>query len=201
VLDDLALRVNAEDIDACVLMIARPDLVTVQDHIVALAECALELDALARVLGCHAFEVIDEGLLAITDMRVVLDVGRAGVPGDGLSRTRLVKRPSSGATAESSPGSWISKPVNPARPTHREVRQAPLQTLSAAAGPQGENGCYYLGSKTLLKPGSTGLARSSKTRVEQVRSLGVRRLGARLGQLLPAVIAELDKALRLHLGL
>jgi hypothetical protein len=93
VLDDLALRVNAEDIDACVLMIARPDLVTVQDHIVALAECALELDALARVLGCHAFEVIDEGLLAITDMRVVLDVGRAGVRGDGLSRMRLVKRP------------------------------------------------------------------------------------------------------------
>jgi hypothetical protein len=26
-------------------------------------------------------------------MRVVLDVGRAGVPGDGLSRTRLVKLP------------------------------------------------------------------------------------------------------------
>jgi hypothetical protein len=61
--------------------------------------------------------------------------------------------------------------------------------------------CYYLGSKTLLKPGTTGLARSSKARVEQVRSLGVRRLGAPIGQLPQAVIAELDKALRLHLGL
>jgi hypothetical protein len=34
-----------------------------------------------------------------------------------------------------------------------------------------------------------------------IRSVGVRRLGARLGQPPPAVIAELDKALRLHLGL
>ena len=53
----------------------------------------------------------------------------------------------------------------------------------------------------LLKPGTTWLARSSKAQVEQVGSVGVRRLGARLGQLPPAVIAELDKALRLHLGL
>jgi hypothetical protein len=36
---------------------------------------------------------------------------------------------------------------------------------------------------------------------EQVGSIDVRRLGPRIGQLPPAVIAELDKALRLHLSL
>jgi mRNA interferase MazF len=49
--------------------------------------------------------------------------------------------------------------------------------------------------------GATGLARSSKAQAEQVRSIDVRRLGPRIAQLPPAVIAELDKALRLHLSL
>ena len=57
------------------------------------------------------------------------------------------------------------------------------------------------GWQKLVKPRTTGLARSSKARVEQVRSVGVRRLGARLRALPPAVIAELDKVLLLHLGL
>jgi mRNA-degrading endonuclease toxin of MazEF toxin-antitoxin module len=71
--------------------------------------------------------------------------------------------------------------VKPGASNSSRSPSSTLQTLSAAAGPQGENGCYYyLGSKTLLKPGTTGLARSSKARVEQVRSLGVRRLGAAL---------------------
>jgi mRNA interferase MazF len=55
--------------------------------------------------------------------------------------------------------------------------------------------------QTLLEPGSTGLTRSSKAQAEQVRSIDVRRLGLRIGQLQPTAIAELDKALRLHLSL
>jgi mRNA interferase MazF len=55
--------------------------------------------------------------------------------------------------------------------------------------------------QTFLDPDRTGLARSSKAHAEQVRSIDVRRLGPRIGQLPPALIVELDDALRLHLGL
>jgi mRNA interferase MazF len=51
------------------------------------------------------------------------------------------------------------------------------------------------------RTGVTGLLRASKAQAEQVRSLDVRRLGPRVGQLPPAAIAELEGALRLHLGL
>jgi mRNA interferase MazF len=55
--------------------------------------------------------------------------------------------------------------------------------------------------QTLLDAAVTGLARSSKAQAEQVRSIDVRRVGQRIGQLPPALMAELDEALRLHLGL
>jgi mRNA interferase MazF len=55
--------------------------------------------------------------------------------------------------------------------------------------------------QTMLEPAASGLSRPSKAQAEQVRSLDVRRLGPRIGQLPPAVIDELDNALRLHLGL
>jgi mRNA interferase MazF len=55
--------------------------------------------------------------------------------------------------------------------------------------------------QTLLDASATGLPRSSKAQAEQVRSIDVKRLGPRVGQLPPALIAELDAALRLHLGL
>jgi mRNA interferase MazF len=55
--------------------------------------------------------------------------------------------------------------------------------------------------QTLLDASATGLPRSSKAQAEQVRSIEVKRLGPRVGQLPPALLAELDAALRLHLGL
>jgi mRNA interferase MazF len=55
--------------------------------------------------------------------------------------------------------------------------------------------------QTLLEPSETGLARASKAQAEQLRSIDVRRLGSRIGQLTPTVIGEVDEALRLHLGL
>jgi mRNA interferase MazF len=67
--------------------------------------------------------------------------------------------------------------------------------------PVTSNGTHVLPFQTLLEPGSTGLTRSSKAQAEQVRSIDVRRLGLRIGQLPPTAIAELDKALRLHLSL
>jgi mRNA interferase MazF len=49
--------------------------------------------------------------------------------------------------------------------------------------------------------GSTGLTRDSKAQAEQIRSVAVERIGTRVGQLPPALITELDQALRVHLSL
>jgi mRNA interferase MazF len=55
--------------------------------------------------------------------------------------------------------------------------------------------------QVLLPAGQTGLPRDSKAQAEQVRSVTVERVGGRLGQLPAALMTELDRALRIHLGL
>ena len=55
--------------------------------------------------------------------------------------------------------------------------------------------------QVLLPAQQTGLPRDSKAQAEQVRSVSVERVGARLGQLPPALITDLDRALRVHLSL
>lgn len=55
--------------------------------------------------------------------------------------------------------------------------------------------------QVLLPATQTGLTRDSKAQAEQVRSIAVKRLGAQIGDLPPALMADLDDALRLHLGL
>lgn len=55
--------------------------------------------------------------------------------------------------------------------------------------------------QVLLPAAGTGLQRDSKAQAEQVRSVAVERIGARLGALTPAQVADLDEALRLHLAL
>jgi mRNA interferase MazF len=55
--------------------------------------------------------------------------------------------------------------------------------------------------QVLLPGAGTGLSRDSKAQAEQVRAVAVERLGARIGTLTPALMAELDEALRLHLAL
>ena len=55
--------------------------------------------------------------------------------------------------------------------------------------------------QVLLPGAETGLDRDSKAQAEQVRSVSVRRLGARLGVVSGPLMAELDEALRLHLSL
>lgn len=52
-----------------------------------------------------------------------------------------------------------------------------------------------------LDAATTGLDRDSKAQAEQVRSVDVQRIGARLAVLDQELIAELDDALRLHLAL
>lgn len=55
--------------------------------------------------------------------------------------------------------------------------------------------------QVLLAAETTGLAQDSKAQAEQVRSVAVERVGARIGILAGAGLAELDEALRIHLAL
>ena len=55
--------------------------------------------------------------------------------------------------------------------------------------------------QTFLPARTTGLRVDSKAQAEQVRSVAVERVGSAVGRLPAPVLAELDDALRLHLGL
>lgn len=55
--------------------------------------------------------------------------------------------------------------------------------------------------QVLLDAATTGLDRDSKAQAEQVRSVDVGRVGARIAVLDQNLVAELDEALRLHLAL
>lgn len=55
--------------------------------------------------------------------------------------------------------------------------------------------------QVLLDAAATGLGRDSKVQAEQVRSVAVERVGARIGALTPDQLQATDDALRLHLGL
>jgi mRNA interferase MazF len=55
--------------------------------------------------------------------------------------------------------------------------------------------------QVLLPARQTGLPHDSKAQAEQVRSVAVERVGRRIGHLPPTLAAELDQALRVHLGL
>lgn len=55
--------------------------------------------------------------------------------------------------------------------------------------------------QVLLKAADCGLTRDSKAQAEQIRSVALERIGRRVGQLPSAKMAELNTAVRLHLGL
>lgn len=55
--------------------------------------------------------------------------------------------------------------------------------------------------QVLLPAGQTGLCHDCKAQAERVRSVAVQRIGKRVGQLAPALVNELDQALRVHLSL
>ena len=55
--------------------------------------------------------------------------------------------------------------------------------------------------QVLLPGADTGLERDSKAQAEQVRSVAVERVGARLGMVPLAIMLQIDEAVRLHLAL
>jgi len=87
----LSLLVESEDVNPCPLAIARPVLVAVKHDVIAFTDHAFELNALARVLACHPFEIFHERSFAIGHHRIVLRVGRADVLSDGFRWTAFVE--------------------------------------------------------------------------------------------------------------
>lgn len=55
--------------------------------------------------------------------------------------------------------------------------------------------------QVLLTAEECGLGRDSKAQAEQVRSVSVERVGRKTGQVPPSLMARIDNALKLHLGL
>jgi mRNA interferase MazF len=55
--------------------------------------------------------------------------------------------------------------------------------------------------QVLLPAGTGGLREDCKAQAEQVHSIGAERIGEQLGRVPDALMASLDKALRLHLAL
>lgn len=55
--------------------------------------------------------------------------------------------------------------------------------------------------QALLPANDTGLDRDSKAQAEQIRSVSVDRLSHPVGAIPPALMTDIDEALRLHLGL
>jgi mRNA interferase MazF len=55
--------------------------------------------------------------------------------------------------------------------------------------------------QVLLPAEASGLVRDSKAQAEQIRSVDVQRLGVRVGELGAGPLADLELALRVHLGL
>ena len=55
--------------------------------------------------------------------------------------------------------------------------------------------------QVLLPAAACGLPSNSKAQAEQIRSVTVERIGARIGRVPPALMSKLDEAIRLHLAL
>ena len=55
--------------------------------------------------------------------------------------------------------------------------------------------------QVLLEPSRSGLPVQAKAQAEQIRSVDVKRVGPKLGNVPPDVMRRMDAAVRLHLGL
>ncbi len=77
---DLTVIIKPENIHAGIVVIAGPVLMAMQDHEIALGDCAFERYAFSRILAGHALEVVDKRLFTIGDMGIVLGIVGTGIP-------------------------------------------------------------------------------------------------------------------------
>jgi hypothetical protein len=91
VLHDLALIIEAEDVDSGPQMITGPILATMKDHVIAFGDHPFEFHSLAGVIASGFLEICDEPFFAISDTRIVLDVLLSRIPLDRLPRATLIE--------------------------------------------------------------------------------------------------------------
>ena len=97
-LDNLAIVVKPENINASIIIAARPFLVAMKYHQIAFSNCPFERGFLARIIRRHSLEIFDESLFAIGNMGIVLpdSLGRLKHLEElNLSRCQIVALPSS----------------------------------------------------------------------------------------------------------
>ena len=84
---------------------------------------------------------------------------------------------------------------------HANARAAALERGTVTVVPVTSTIDPVLAFHVLLRAAETGLDSDSKAQAEHVRSVDVRRLVHQIGRLTPALVWELDVALKLHLDL
>lgn len=87
VLDDLAVVIEAKDINCNVLLISRPDLVSVKNHEIAFRNRAQELNLLVLIFSSHLLEVFNKTLLAVVHQRIMLYIAGPNVSINHLDRS------------------------------------------------------------------------------------------------------------------
>jgi hypothetical protein len=90
-LHDLAVLVQAENINPRPVRASRPSLITMQLRVVAFCNHGLEFDALPRIIPRHHSELIDERLLSIRSHRIVLQADASRILLDCLGWLVLVE--------------------------------------------------------------------------------------------------------------
>lgn len=92
--DDPTFLIDANDIDAGVVVIARPVLMAMEDHMMPLGDNPLEGHALLWAVGGHAGEVVDKSIFAVGNMWIVLGVDSPDISIGGLARLALIEHQS-----------------------------------------------------------------------------------------------------------
>src|SRR5262249_16608098 len=90
-LDNLAIVIEPEYVDAGPVTCTRPRLLSMQDHVVSFGNGTSEVDMLAWVPILYVGEIVDEALFAIGYRRVMLDVDTSRIFFDGFGWFVLIK--------------------------------------------------------------------------------------------------------------
>ena len=91
VLYDLAVVIEAKDIYAGPIVLSGNLLMAVEDNVVTIGKCPLEVDLLPWVFGVEFLEMLDERVLSAPHRGIVLDIDVAGVFLHRFTRLTVIK--------------------------------------------------------------------------------------------------------------
>ena len=90
-LNDFTLSIEPEDVYTSVVVISRPCLMAVQDHVRFFGNYPLEGYMFSGIHLRHALKIFNERLFAVAHVGVVLLISRADKALDCLSRAAVIK--------------------------------------------------------------------------------------------------------------